>query len=317
MQRDFHYYCVFVLARLADYSPEEAKIIAYSSQYVDDSLDSEPIEVDDFRFDTVRTAHIGLEAFGWDVQKKVYIPFHFIPPSPVLKGGFSYVTQPDSGFAQMIVKEAINDKPEIRLYRLGIALHTYADTWSHQGFSGRHNLENDVEEIRVRRKKRYRHLLLKNIFLDALPQIGHTEAYKYPDYSYLSWKYKNHMGEEIQRDNAEEFLKAAKAILGWLAEANGKNVGRNWQNNEAKIKGLFKQRYPRSKEDLELSKRCKNWTLQYDNFFSRPEYHYNPDEWREYALGRKDDMDAFLRTDWAWFHRAALMQRCLVLRHIM
>ena len=37
MQTDMHYYGTYALARLAGFSVSKAEIIAYSSQYVDDS----------------------------------------------------------------------------------------------------------------------------------------------------------------------------------------------------------------------------------------------------------------------------------------
>jgi len=148
MQIDFHYYCIFVLANLAGFSQEDAKTIAYSSQFVDDSRDSKRIKIKDYAYDTVRTAHNSIYFYKWNVQKKIYFPFHFIPPE-VLKnnGSFSYVTKPNSNFAQMVIDEAINDQTDLRLYRMGVALHTYADTWAHQNFSGRKHRENNTENF--------------------------------------------------------------------------------------------------------------------------------------------------------------------------
>ena len=37
MQKDFHYYVTYALAKTAGFSPEESEIIAYSSQLVDDN----------------------------------------------------------------------------------------------------------------------------------------------------------------------------------------------------------------------------------------------------------------------------------------
>ncbi len=63
MEVDFHYYCLAVLARTVGFTKKEALTIAYASQYVDDSTESEPIMVGDILFDSVRTAHYGLDAF--------------------------------------------------------------------------------------------------------------------------------------------------------------------------------------------------------------------------------------------------------------
>ena len=96
MEKDFHYYLVFGLAKLAGFSINDSETIAYASQYVDDSTESEPIiPFSDQHFDTVRTAHYNLSAFNWDVQKKIYMPFHFLPTNIRWESPekFSYCTQ--------------------------------------------------------------------------------------------------------------------------------------------------------------------------------------------------------------------------------
>ena len=45
MDKDIHYYCVCVLAKAAGFSEADALTIGYASQYVDDSTESEPIQV--------------------------------------------------------------------------------------------------------------------------------------------------------------------------------------------------------------------------------------------------------------------------------
>ena len=195
MQIDFHYYCIFVLANLAGYSKEEAKIIAYSSQYTDDATDSEPIAVGNFVFDTVRTAHNGLKANKWSINKKVHIPFHFIPPRPINgSDSFTYITQPNSDFAQLLVEDAQNEAGDLQLYRLGIALHTYADTWAHQDFSGRKHRENNLTKLQRSKKENdlkcpiwwYGPNWVTDLFA---VRIGHSQALKYPDHSHGYWCY--------------------------------------------------------------------------------------------------------------------------------
>ena len=96
MQEDFHYYVVFQLAKLAGFNSDDSGTIAYASQYVDDSTESDPIEpFPDQHFDTVRTAHYNLGAFDWDVQKKIYMPFHFLPTTIrwLSPENFSYCTE--------------------------------------------------------------------------------------------------------------------------------------------------------------------------------------------------------------------------------
>jgi hypothetical protein len=41
MQKDFHYYVIYAIAKDAGYTDEDASIIAHASQYVDDNTDRE------------------------------------------------------------------------------------------------------------------------------------------------------------------------------------------------------------------------------------------------------------------------------------
>ena len=43
MQRDFHFYTIYVLARRAGFSPQEAEIVAYASQFTDDAYSTEAV----------------------------------------------------------------------------------------------------------------------------------------------------------------------------------------------------------------------------------------------------------------------------------
>jgi len=77
-----------------------------------------------------------------------------------------FITQSiDSANARAVLKKALDsDNP----CRLGIALHSYADTWSHQNFSGLQEPWNSVYPW-------------YNIFKSIAPNIGHAEAGHLPD----------------------------------------------------------------------------------------------------------------------------------------
>jgi hypothetical protein len=326
MQVDFHYYCIFVLAYYAGFKKEEARKIAYSSQYVDDATESKPINFEQFSFDPIRTAYYSLKAYDWDIQKKIYIPFHFLPSTPLRSTNeFTYVTEPNSQFAKLLLLEAEKEKTENWLHRLGIALHTYADTWAHNGFSGRQNNENRVEDINLYEREKWKKPLWENILLDAFPTIGHCEANRYPDYSFLKWKYKNHKNQSIERDNTQIFLTAAETILKELCNITGKRRV-NWQEIEETIKQLFLC-------DIDLNKKCKAWGEQFPKIFEKQDNTYDKITWRKEALGtetdknyQRDDIppekfetlkfgkkEDFFNSNWVKFQRAAFLQRNLVL----
>ena len=161
MQLDFHFYCTAVLARAAGFSSREALLIGYCAQYVDDATESETIHIQvasgqpAFPFEPTCTSYNfldptqGLGSITWAAQKRIFIPFHFIPPHPLdlttPNLPFSYITEPHSPFAEFLLNEAARDKhPVRRLCRIGIALHTYADTWAHRGFTGKKEVPTSI-----------------------------------------------------------------------------------------------------------------------------------------------------------------------------
>ena len=335
MQKDFHYHCVGVITKAAGFSSPDALTIAYASQYVDDSTESEPIRDGDLIFDPVRTAHLGLKAYEWPIQKKVYIPFHFIPPEPMWSPGDTFATIPDSRFARMILEDAGKEQHEpLRLYRIGVALHTFADTWSHQGFSGREHKENDVESIEHREGKKWKHLLLENIYLDVLPQIGHTEADYFPDQPFLRWRYtKKETNEVIERNNTKDFLKAAKTIYDQMFEVewSKSETPIPWKQIEPGIQELLAYR----EKDVEI--RCERWRERFQGMFEPSKFEYDKLAWRNEALEPRHEAgtnwDDFKPSDferlkfrmkpgfydsrWVHFHRAALRQRHFVLEKLL
>ena len=342
MQLDFHYYAIHKLARLAGYTPKAAELIAYASQYVDDATESEPIQIGpDYVFDPVRTAHIGLEAFSWDVQRKVYMPFHFLPPrTRVGSRWFSYVTRrattPGQGeIADGLALDIASDQnTRERLIRLGVALHSIADTFSHCGFSGRQHAENEVGELHFRvfsdepdamrwEKKPWKQLAARV----AVPQIGHAEAFHAPDQTHLAWGYVNSRGKAVVRENWMTSLEAAEHVYLVLRQALGvearANVSLQAEHRTAHtiIRALLQESEP-------LKAKCERWR----SWTKAPEY--DKTKWRAAALEGNPKWDGFKRqrlarhlgkavpkkgfagSNWAKFHRAARRQRHLVLNWI-
>ncbi len=333
MQKDFHFYCIGVLARVAGFSPEEAITIAYSSEYVDGATENEPIKVGKLIFDPVRTAHNGLKAFDWGVQKKVYFPFHFIPPKPVQTGDDTYVTKPASEFALQVFRAAAAEKEQdLRLYRMGVALHTFADTFSHEGFSGIEEKVNDVEAIHVFKNGRWENLFIENIFLDILPHIGHGQAGNYPDMSHLTWRYQMGTNNQIiEHNNSDKFLNAAEKIYNLLLgqKLAGAQPMASWNDIQPRIKTLVK-----SEADIEV--KCHSWKAAFGYLFenSGAVYDYDNKAWREDALESPDvDWDddkpadfrkrkynmgsGFATKPWVMFHRAAEKQRHFVMEQML
>ena len=91
MQKDFHYYTVYSLLLDSGYSKEDAEVIAYASQYVDDCNENQlfkndpttvfknEVHVGDQLFRGIITQTCSLKTFSDETQNYVLIPFHFLP----------------------------------------------------------------------------------------------------------------------------------------------------------------------------------------------------------------------------------------------
>jgi hypothetical protein len=366
MLEDFHYYCVAVVARAAGFPPEDALIIAYASQYVDHATESQLIrldaEGDALRFDPVRSAHYGLGTVNWSTQKRIFIPFHFLPPEPFRPKDhphFAFETAPGSRFAYMLLHQAAAEPLEShkrRLCRIGIALHTFADSWAHQTFTGRHGRgENEVHSLELydRERDAFRTLGLERMLFKLAPQVGHAEAGLYPDLAYARWRYMPRRDPErmYERDNTTAFLEAANAIWKVLIEIEKKQAVPliAWEELEPAFQRLFSEepvqptsplvRYLQPIRHLlrtrYLDSRRSAWRDAFRGLFKDDGlvYHYTRETWRRQALKGKVAWDRFSRRDWdreqpyrirpdfwdsLWvhFHRAALQQRHFVLERL-
>lgn len=333
MERDFHYYAIAVLARAAGFREDDARLVAWASQYVDDSKEGNPIHLGrvGFVFEPVHSAHIGLRAFDWSVQKRVYMPFHFLPPKPSMRPGDPWQVQADSPFARSLIHRAVKNVPpgyptvrcstEARC-ELGIALHTYADTWSHEGFSGRHDRENNVSALELKESNGWDRLVFEGWSLNLwMPEIGHAEAGFYPDLPYHTWRWRRGRRPWRPRDNTQAFLKAAKAIFARLRKCVTSNghpsmLDRQptWQDLRPRFKRLFGI-------DGDRSKRCKEWHKEFRKFFS-DDWHYEEKalEKKARAMLRpvsKPNLSAFYSSTWVAWQRAALRQRHFVLERLL
>ncbi len=326
MEKDMHYYGILYLATAAGYSPKDAQVIAYASQYVDDSTQDQPIIIaGEAPFQPILTMNM-LQAFFSqnpvfsEIQMEALVPFHFLPTEPTNAPGFSYVTQPNSKLADMLLQEAAKDHSAIRFHRIGVALHTYADTWSHQMFSGRDSDEENgvvscFQLIEGQKEE-------ENGYL-GLPAIGHAKVGHCPDYPYLHWTYEAH-GETFERDNPSIFLEAASRILARLADFRP-GGDRPWASVQPELRSLLGQ-------GGDLKERCRGWkeSVVLRGLFgsSDSEYDYEETKWFKEALTATGRTEKFSNRpefkikgeqgelDFFHFHEAALLQRDFIRGHL-
>ena len=195
MNREFHYFITGLIAARAGLPPQDARIVAYSSQYTDDN--DSIFEIDK----GLPTAYGNYISQTMNILKpkrrlfRIYPLFHFIPGDPTASstwrkdGGMHWLnTTPDSENANRIMDAALASG---NLYRIGIACHGYADTWAHQNFVGYYNEFNSMTVP----------------LSAAIPNIGHAEAGHAPDWPALVWEDTRLIHERI--DNKARFLEAA------------------------------------------------------------------------------------------------------------
>ncbi|MGK7924312.1 MAG: DUF6765 family protein [Spirulina sp.] len=201
MDVEFHYYMTYLVATRSGFSPTEARILAYSSQYVDNN--SKVFKIDARK----RSEYSNQITQTFNILKskkellKIYPVFHFIPGDPFAvsaqrKDGQRHFlnTTPNSDNANRIINDALVSK---NLYRIGIASHSYVDTWAHQNFVGYYDEFNAV----------------KGVFKSALPHVGHADVKRYPDWPALIWKDDRLVSPHEKVNNKSRFLDAAQHLF--------------------------------------------------------------------------------------------------------
>ena len=358
MQIDFHHGVTYVVSRLAGFEPEEADKIAHSAQYVDDATNGGLIKFDNGGlFSRISSAHKKLDYrnFRQLANYQVWIPFHFLPGNDGLPAGEDpdgkfikkLICRPNSHVAQAMVTEAIrHHHKSYSLYRLGITMHVYADTWAHQGFAGvnhRVNEANDLVDENGETDSELEHKLSKffkknfferlagDLIGDAFP-LGHGAVLSNPDKPFLKWGYKNGLGEEIKRNNPRDFLEAAENMCMWLqryrlgdptAEVSGLPEG---------DRELIAQMLADTK-DNNGEVRHEKWleSIREGKFsFGPQEVTYIPKgrgSWKYDALKTEKSTDtgkeefpynpSFLSSDWKLFHDALKAHRFYVIHELL
>ena len=151
MDIEFHYYLTFIIAAKAGFSEDDASIIAYSSQYVDDNDMIFEINKDktqnysNYISQTMNILKPKSKLF------RIYPLFHFIPGDPLSPGALRrdgsmhwLNTTPDSDNANKVIDAALKSG---NLYQIGIATHSYVDTWAHQNYIGYYNEFNSMSGV--------------------------------------------------------------------------------------------------------------------------------------------------------------------------
>jgi len=362
MQIDFHHAVTYVAARLAGFDQAESDIIAYCAQYVDDATNAGLIRFDnDAMYSRISSAHRMLDYRNFDAlaNHHVWLPFHFLPGNGGLDAGRNpdgrfiekIICRPDSPVARDMVCACIEGRDtSYGLHRLGVTMHVYADTWAHQGFAGVNHKVNEIQALDDEDEPDAGLLTrLRDYFGDKFDQtagkfvgdtlpLGHGAALSYPDRPWLTWRYRDHNGNIVERNNTRDFIEAADAMCKAMrrfrlgdAEADVEGLPTGDKN---KIEGLF-----RDIRDGSGDVRHAAWIQRIaDGYFSfGPETIAYPGQgntrgkgagsWKEQALGTRNATDTgeetyfyrpeFLASNWKLFHDATQAHRFTVIHDIL
>ena len=292
MEKDFHYFFIYAVAKLTGY--DNAEIIAYSSQFVDDnnekkfSIDEqkesfpERVKTENGYFHPIMTQSLSRKSLNAYVQKYVYVPFHFLPGDNNIilnEERNPLSTTPNSLNAKIMLKKAFNSKNP---YQIGIGLHTFADTWSHQNFSG---IREDWNSVYPWYK----------VSKSIVPNIGHAEAGHSPDVISETW---TDFRFEKQIENKNRAFEAIAEIYKTLRKKTGN--GPLWgdiKNDFRKIINI-KNYDERIKAVVDLLSENKKGAIP----------RYDKNRWIDDALDIDKEIttkENFYQSHWHNFHQSA------------
>ncbi len=161
------------------------------------------------------------------------------------------ICRADSPIARDMLSVALRDQNmRRRLHRLGIAMHTYADTFAHQGFIGALSKGNRAENVTsgnaivdkgiraISKKKLLTRIWVKikaiwqlvmTSFQMAIREhksllkfwrdffrgdpLGHAATDTFPDQPYLVWQYTDYTGNLVTRNNPTTYMQAFNMMV--------------------------------------------------------------------------------------------------------
>lgn len=243
MQRDAHYYAILAFSRACGFTKVSAQVIAYASQFVDDakinlmflSNASELIEHDIVQnrpaFFDMATCHsyFRIKTFNYEAMVNNTCAFHFVPGCKGKNFTKKLRCKEESPVILDILKDVFLEDD---LIKLGITLHPFADSYTHQGFSGMLSKVNDIKNC-IAKTKTYLGLYDRIIqvfehfsqekydkYFDLImPAYGHGQARGYPDLPTLEWSYEYDDSDEfcgfyqkVEIDNKDRFTRAFNSI---------------------------------------------------------------------------------------------------------
>ena len=364
MKIDAHYYAVLAFCRACGFDKESACTIAYASQFVDDakinhivitpgSVIPEGVVYDIIEgrpsFFNMATCHsyTRIKTFNYDAMINNTSAFHFVPGC----NGKGFVKKMRCKEAGPVITGVLQEVlEEDDLVKLGIVLHAFADTFSHQGFSGLLSKVNDIDQVEILEGSG---ILLADTYRKGLkwireaicewgdwviPAYGHGQALVFPDLPYLTWSYLYDYSDEFSDtlkfsgiiDNKERYKRAFKGILKYLTIYLMEHP--SYQEKEADLDGLHALFETLLTKKMDNG-RIKNWqkVLVARGLFDEGDKNaleYDRDRWLKEAFSNFDRRafdqrkvagamlrDSFAESNWYSYYLAVKWYKQRVFRH--
>lgn len=304
----FHYFFIRTLADIAGYTDNQAQTIAQTSQLVDDfNLTwSNPFgyvyvnkRPPDYFIDRKLAGKSSLPGRWWfypattgismnqsfysvlnNTNHETYtlVPFHFMPLVPFIdlkKGERRNYRCPkaDGSDPQTLIEKLLQQYKDSNLIRFGMLLHTYADTYSHERFSGFRVEENNVNLGLIYDKSiNPPARVLPSLPYALSPCIGHGKAGHAPDVCAFEFSYKDVDGKGTSRYNMESFLTCAKNILMMMCRfRNYPFNDHDWSVLAEKLKAAANQCVYQDNEISDVGQLIKIW----NDIFPNIRYYYD------------------------------------------
>lgn len=316
MDKEFHYDITFILSRKAGLSSEEAYTLSYASQYTDDNKYHYHVNRPDtknFINSISQTIDITKPS---EKRQRIYPVFHFIPGGEEAEDlcplehhdEKCLITIPNSDNAQSMMKSALRSGD---LYRIGIAVHALADTWSHQNFIGSSSETN------------------KGSGLDVAPNIGHADFFHKPDIIHKIWTDCRFGADHSRIDNNDRFLSAARQIFVYLyrfKHPGSDEDQANAQYDNLKLEHKLKSAMRKTFFSLHTRKARLKAYSDICPELGMTQFQYDEDAWRHSAIEKKKfELDIFDRywaresfetSHWYKFQMAVIEHREVAMKQI-
>lgn len=254
MNVEFHYYSTAFLAVKAGFPLKDATVLAYAGQFVDHH--NRTLEIETEHGTVIAPPTQNYSFWDPDTVADILAPFHFLPAGKTesvrADGQVSpWDVRPNSEPAKRLLVEALRTK---NLYRAGLALHTFSDTWAHQNFTARNEAWNRLSSR------------------SRLPSPGHAAAGTSPDLWLAVWD--DTRLKKTLVNNKLRFAECAAKVYRYLCAYRGKDFAQDEAAVAAELSALIER--GRGRESVE--ERMVEFTVAVD---LEP---YDKNQWLDAAL---------------------------------